>query len=1376
MYYSLAIKGNGIAWGWGANSAGQLGTNNVTSYSSPVAVVGSHSFTAVAAGHYTNTALGATIALKADTGAVWAWGNNVYGQLGNNTVTSYSSPVLIVGSHSFTNIKTSGAHSMGLKSNGEIWCWGLATSGQLGDNSTTNKSSPVLVIGSHSFTRLGASLVSANSAGLKANGEMWSWGANTSGQLGNSSTTGTSSPVLVVGSHSFTQLALGNATAYGLKADGSLWGWGDNSYGQIGNNTRTNYSSPILVVGNHSFIDMQAANTWIVALKANGQAWCWGANITGNLGDGSTTSRSSPVLVVGSHSFTQVAAGRVHSMGLKENGEIWGWGYNLYGQIGSNNRTSYSSPVLVVGSHVFTALMNQLIIGTPTITDMENEKFFPAQQNITITGLNFGAIQGTGKVEVGDNSVYASANKNQLTVNSWSATSINVDMSLGALSEGNLWAFVTNKGALVSSGYAIYVATNLPWGKTSTGELSIVTSTCRAMGGTSPNIDDMLFKGVALRFSDTHTNQIRLGVYSGGTLDTSPEGATLLYETLTDGTIINDWWIKSYPGSDISLPKNNPIWVAQKASDATSNFSYSGSPSGDYQSDRGRWNSVAVDIDESVAYPGTWPADAGSFGNFWYDTYILYGLLTEGVSGSLGKTADGWSGAVPVDASLMGISQETYPYCRAKVDTTASETHYFSMAWNSDATKFRGTIYPGSWYGNGCADPNTGSNTVTVQLSASPDFTSIPYSSGELSFTTYITRRKTSVGTGYNYTDPVPVWNTVTSKWDYTVSDFVIYADTNRNHTAVAIPFHPTSAIIAITSVSFDGTLVSEGNALSTTDAWWWDSTYHTLYVQDATIGTTEVDVDISFTSDTDLWATRFDRVQTGDVGSRLFYNGLFIANQYLTTSVLGGGHIHAGMQVESRAHRPGSLDISTDCFERVAVHVDDVIRTDDNTSYSANIKWNKLEWPDYITSESNSQIVIVNTSDATANSGWRQEQNTKIKARRTQTYYSGKRYIKNVYDLYNDSTSTRKYPFVWQREQWIGSDQALNDRGRYYDAVSDATIDARSQMTLYTNKWLAAYDQSVLAATAVLFYSSQVDSSTYGIFKTNAFLTTGAPYAYWPIPIADHTTTQADNFGFEYTFPSVVSDQTVSLTFWHFHYYDGTSLSNILSAVDADYIEVNGGLYTYGFRFISSSTQYATSVSNFTPPANCSTSFWVSSRSLHTGRVLGHSDAWEVYFDTTGGIRNDLNWGTSLNSNTKLSVGSLYHVVMTRASDNARQIFINGALDKTDSGGTGSPGAAPLIIGRRSNATSYLDAYVEDVRIYNRVLSLAEAQTIYACKGDDNIVYGLLHRYLLNEGSQGAVASGTGVLKDVGITGNNMTPTNSPVYSGSVIKTKRFS
>ncbi len=321
-YATIAVRANGTAWAWGSNANGQLGMGTAsTSRLSPVSVVGGFTdWVQVSAGQ--NHGLG----LRSN-GTVWSWGQNGQGQIGDglsDPISIRSSPVSVVGGFTDWVQVTTGSsafHSIGLRANGTLWGWGRNTNGQLGDNTNISKSSPVSVVGG--FTDwVQVSAGGAHSIGVRANGTAWAWGLGSSGRLGDgtSSSSNTLSPVSVVGGFTdWVQVSAGGAHSIGVRANGTAWAWGYNGSGQLGTNNTTGTSSPVSVVGGFmDWVQLDAGLSHNIGVRSNGTAWAWGTNIYGQLGDNTSVSKSSPVSVVGGFTdWVQVSAGSIHTAALR---------------------------------------------------------------------------------------------------------------------------------------------------------------------------------------------------------------------------------------------------------------------------------------------------------------------------------------------------------------------------------------------------------------------------------------------------------------------------------------------------------------------------------------------------------------------------------------------------------------------------------------------------------------------------------------------------------------------------------------------------------------------------------------------------------------------------------------------------------------------------------------------------------------------------------------------------------------------------------------------------------------------------------------------------------------------------------------------------
>ncbi len=283
----------------------------------------------------------------------WSWGSNNLGQLGDGTTTGSGSPVSIIGGFTdWKELSAGGNHGLGLRANGTAWAWGYGNAGRLGDGTTSNRSSPVSVVGGFTdwITLAGGGF---HSLGIRANGILYSWGSNYTGQLGDGTSTARSSPVSVVGGFTdWISISAAVVHTLALRANGTLWSWGRNQFGQSGDGTSSVRSSPVSVVGGFTdWIFAAAGGYHSLGIRTNGILYGWGENLNGTLGDGTATNRNSPVSVVGGFTdWISASGGRYHSHAIRANGTLWGWGLNSSGQVGHNVTVfAVSSPVSVVG-------------------------------------------------------------------------------------------------------------------------------------------------------------------------------------------------------------------------------------------------------------------------------------------------------------------------------------------------------------------------------------------------------------------------------------------------------------------------------------------------------------------------------------------------------------------------------------------------------------------------------------------------------------------------------------------------------------------------------------------------------------------------------------------------------------------------------------------------------------------------------------------------------------------------------------------------------------------------------------------------------------------------------------------------------------------
>jgi alpha-tubulin suppressor-like RCC1 family protein len=329
-------------WTWGRNNNGQLGVNNTTDRSTPVTtLLGGTNWKSIACG------ITHTIALKTD-GTLWSWGLNSIGQLGVNNTTSRSTPVTtLLGGTNWKSISGGGFHTISIKTDGTLWNWGRNLEGQLGVNNTTSRSTPVTtLLGGNNWKSIAC--VNFHTIALKTDGTLWSWGANTFGQLGVNDITVRNTPVTtLLGGTNWKSIACGYFHTIALKTDGTLWSWGYNGYGQLGVNDNTQRNTPVTtLLGGTNWKSISGGGSHTISIKTDGTLWNWGRNNNGQLGVNNTTDRSTPVTtLLGGNNWKSISGGGLHTISIKTDGTLWSWGRNNFGQLGVNDTTNRSTPV-----------------------------------------------------------------------------------------------------------------------------------------------------------------------------------------------------------------------------------------------------------------------------------------------------------------------------------------------------------------------------------------------------------------------------------------------------------------------------------------------------------------------------------------------------------------------------------------------------------------------------------------------------------------------------------------------------------------------------------------------------------------------------------------------------------------------------------------------------------------------------------------------------------------------------------------------------------------------------------------------------------------------------------------------------------------------
>ncbi|HIE75210.1 MAG TPA: hypothetical protein EYP93_03140, partial [Gammaproteobacteria bacterium] len=338
---TCAILDNGSLQCWGSNAVGKLGDGSSTNRATPTAANLGAGRTAVASavGFYTSCSI-------LDDGSVKCWGQRNGGSSGS-TVSIGTGRIAVAIAVGFD-------HACAILDNASLICWGGNSAGQLGDGTTTTSSSPVSVDLGAGRTAAAIATGQAHTCVILDNASLMCWGSNSHGQLGDGTTTDSSTPVSVdVGAGRYAvAISGGRYQSCAILDDGSVKCWGYNGYGGLGDGTYTISGSPSTSVDlgtGRTAVSIATGYYHTCAVLDDASLKCWGYGNNGELGDGSTSSSNTPTSVTfdAGRSVLAIAHGSAHTCAMLDNMSVQCWGSNSAGQIGDGTTTDSTTPTYV---------------------------------------------------------------------------------------------------------------------------------------------------------------------------------------------------------------------------------------------------------------------------------------------------------------------------------------------------------------------------------------------------------------------------------------------------------------------------------------------------------------------------------------------------------------------------------------------------------------------------------------------------------------------------------------------------------------------------------------------------------------------------------------------------------------------------------------------------------------------------------------------------------------------------------------------------------------------------------------------------------------------------------------------------------------------
>jgi alpha-tubulin suppressor-like RCC1 family protein len=489
-----------------------------------------------------------------------AWGDNSYWQLG---LTRFAQPQRVdagvwssvsAGGSDYSNTFT-----VAVRDDGTLWTWGTNTTGQLGlgdSGAGTNRTVPTQVGTDTNWVSVSAG--SSHVLGVRADGTLWAWGANASGRTGLGTTTGSTTVPTQVGTATTwaTVSAAGGESFSGphslaVRTDGTAWAWGSNANGRTGLGTTTGSTlTPTQVGTDGDWVTVSAGSDYSLGIRSDGTAWAWGSNWTGATGLRTTINPSATPVQVSDATWASVEA-TGHSVAIAADGELWGWGAGLFPHlVGGDVTVPTTAQPGTTWSQVAAGFRYSLAVATDgTLWAWGSESGFGSGWLGLGPGYGgFAGAFGVPPTQVGSDTDWVSV----VTGVGNYVGDCCAPFSLGIRANGTLWAWGSNDDGELGLGDSGWATTrNVPTQVgTATNWAAVVAN--NNYGGIGGHVLGIRTDGTLWAWGANNNGQLGLGDSGWGTNRTVP--------TQVGGD--NDWTkVTAGPGFSLAIRADGTLWA-----------------------------------------------------------------------------------------------------------------------------------------------------------------------------------------------------------------------------------------------------------------------------------------------------------------------------------------------------------------------------------------------------------------------------------------------------------------------------------------------------------------------------------------------------------------------------------------------------------------------------------------------------------------------------------------------------------------------------------------------------------------------------------------------------------------------------------------------